>query len=87
MNAPDRTPLRMKIQDRGAARLQVRVQDIELLVAAVKVAGLSVHRTGGVPVLVPPNAKAAVIADPNNFFLTFFEPCDNCAPRVRPATQ
>src|SRR5438045_580265 len=25
----DRTPLRMKIQDRGAARLQVRVQDAE----------------------------------------------------------
>jgi catechol 2,3-dioxygenase-like lactoylglutathione lyase family enzyme len=83
----DRTPLRMKIQDRGAARLQVRVQNIDPLVSAVKAAGLSVHTTGGLPVPIPPNFRAALIADPNNFFLTFFEPCDNCAPRVRPATQ
>jgi catechol 2,3-dioxygenase-like lactoylglutathione lyase family enzyme len=83
----DRTPLHMKIQDRGAARLQVRVQNIDPLVSAVKAAGLSVHTTGGLPVPIPPNFRAALIADPNNFFLTFFEPCDNCAPRLRPATQ
>jgi len=83
----DRTPLRMKIQDRGAARLQVRVQNIDPLVGAVKAAGLSVHTTGGLPVPIPPNFRAALVADPNNFFLTFFEPCDNCAPRLRPAAQ
>jgi catechol 2,3-dioxygenase-like lactoylglutathione lyase family enzyme len=83
----DRTPLRMKIQDRGAARLQVRVQNINPLVSAVKAAGLFVHTTGGLPVPIPPNFMAALVADPKNFFLTFFEPCDNCAPRVRPATQ
>jgi hypothetical protein len=77
----DRTPLKMKIQDRGAARLQVRVQNIDPLLSASKAAGLAVHTTGGLPVPIPPNFRAALVADPNNFFLTYFEPCDGCAPR------
>ena len=32
----DRAPLRMRIQDRGAARLQVRAQNVDALVAALK---------------------------------------------------
>ncbi len=31
--------------------------------------------------------KGALIADPNNFFLTMFEPCEGCAPRTPPATR
>jgi predicted enzyme related to lactoylglutathione lyase len=74
----DRTPLRMRIQDRGAARLQLRAQNIDALVASIRSAGARV----GEVVAIPPNLKGAVVADPNNFFLTPFAPCDGCAPGI-----
>jgi catechol 2,3-dioxygenase-like lactoylglutathione lyase family enzyme len=80
----DRTPLRMRIQDRGAARLQLRVQDTDAIVAAMKAAGLRVMSRDGVVQPIPPNFKAALVADPNNFFLTPFAPCDGCAPGLEP---
>jgi catechol 2,3-dioxygenase-like lactoylglutathione lyase family enzyme len=83
----DRTPLRMKIQDRGAARLQLRTESIDAMVEAVKHAGLSVATEGAVAVPIPPNMKGALVADPNNFFVTLFEACDGCAPRDIPATR
>ncbi len=78
----DRHPLHMQIQDRGAARLQVRVQNIDALVDAVKAAGLAIETEGGRSVPIPPNFNASLVADPNNFFFTMFEPCDGCAPRI-----
>jgi catechol 2,3-dioxygenase-like lactoylglutathione lyase family enzyme len=75
----DRKPLTMKIQDRGATRLQLRAQNIDAMVDAVKRAGLSVLSAGAVAVPIPPNFKGALVADPDNFFLTLFEPCDGCA--------
>jgi lactoylglutathione lyase len=82
----DRTPLHMRIQDRGAARLQLRTQNIDAMVGAMKSAGLTVVSQGGGPVPIPLNLKGALVADPNNFFLTPFEPCDGCSPtRPQPA--
>jgi catechol 2,3-dioxygenase-like lactoylglutathione lyase family enzyme len=78
----DRTPLRMRIQDRGAARLQLRVQEVDSVVAAVKAAGLKVMSVDGIAQPIPPNFKGALVADPNNFFLTPFAPCDACAPTI-----
>jgi len=78
----DRTPLRMRIQDRGAARLQLRVQDVDAVVSRMKAAGLRVASEGGVAVPIPPNLKGALVADPNNFFLTPYAPCDGCAPTI-----
>jgi catechol 2,3-dioxygenase-like lactoylglutathione lyase family enzyme len=83
----DRTPLRMRIQDRGAARLQLRTQGIDDVVTAVKSAGLTVVSQGAVAVPIPPNFRGALVADPNNFFVSLFEPCDGCAPRVLPSTN
>jgi catechol 2,3-dioxygenase-like lactoylglutathione lyase family enzyme len=83
----DRTPLRMRIQDRGAARLQLRTQGIDEVVKAVKSAGLTVVSQGGVAVPIPPNFRGALVADPNNFFVSLFESCDGCAPRTPPATN
>jgi len=83
----DRSPLHMRIQDRGAARLQVRVQNIDALVDAVKSAGLTIVTDGGGSVPIPPNFKGSLVADPNNFFFTLFEPCDGCAPRELPASS
>ncbi|HEX5110460.1 MAG TPA: VOC family protein [Vicinamibacterales bacterium] len=78
----ERTPLRMRIQDRGAARLQLRAQNVDALVTAISKAGLKVVSEGGVAVPIPPNLKGALVADPNNFFLTPFAPCDGCAPTI-----
>jgi catechol 2,3-dioxygenase-like lactoylglutathione lyase family enzyme len=83
----ERAPLHMQIQDRGAARLQVRVQNIDALVAAAKGAGLAIVTDGGGSVPIPPNFKGSLVADPNNFFFTLFEPCDGCAPRELPASS
>ncbi|MEP7305418.1 MAG: VOC family protein [Acidobacteriota bacterium] len=80
----ERAALRMRIQDRGAARLQLPTKNIDALVDAVKSAGLTVATQGAVAVPMPPNLKGALVADPNNFFVTLFESCDGCAPR-RPA--
>jgi predicted enzyme related to lactoylglutathione lyase len=76
----DRRPLQMRIQDRGAARLQLRAQNIDALVTRIKNAGMTV----GEVIPIPPNLKGAVVADPNNFFLTPFAPCDGCAPGLQP---
>lgn len=80
----ERTPLVMKIQDRGAARLQLRAQNVDAVVDAMKSAGLTVVSQGGTAVPIPPNLKGALVADPNNFFLTPFAPCDGCASRLPP---
>jgi len=77
----ERTPLRMRIQDRGAARLQLRARNVDGIVDAMKRAGMTVVSQGGTAVPIPPNFKGALVADPNNFFLTPFEPCDNCGAR------
>jgi catechol 2,3-dioxygenase-like lactoylglutathione lyase family enzyme len=82
----NRTLLKMNIQDRGAARLQLRTENIDAMVDAVKAAGLTVVTPGGVAVPIPPNFKGALVTDPNNFFVSLFEPCDGCAPRELPAT-
>ena len=70
----ERAPMRARIQDRGAARLQLRVQNIDAMVSAMKSAGMTVVSQGGGPVPIPPNFKGALVADPDNFFLTPFEP-------------
>jgi catechol 2,3-dioxygenase-like lactoylglutathione lyase family enzyme len=78
----ERTPLHLRIQDRGAARLQLRVQDVDAIVTAVKAAGLKVMSEDGIAQPIPPNLKGALVADPNNFFLTPYSPCDGCAPGI-----
>ena len=77
----DRRPLKMKIQDRGAARLQFRTENIGAVVEAAKRAGLTIATQGGAATPIPPNFLGALVADPNNFFVTLFEPCNGCAPR------
>jgi catechol 2,3-dioxygenase-like lactoylglutathione lyase family enzyme len=79
----DRKAHEMHIQDRGAARMQVRADDVGLLVDKMKAAGLRVVSVGGGPVPIPPNFMGALVADPNGFFLTVIAPCATaCAPRL-----
>jgi catechol 2,3-dioxygenase-like lactoylglutathione lyase family enzyme len=83
----ERSPMRARIQDRGAARLQLRVQNIDAMVSAMKSAGMTVVTQGGGPVPIPPNFNGALVADPDNFFLTPFEPAsaEATARQARPA--
>jgi catechol 2,3-dioxygenase-like lactoylglutathione lyase family enzyme len=74
----ERQTVAMRIQDRGAARLQLRAENIDSVVNAMKQAGLHVVSEGSVAVPIPPNFKGALVADPNNFFLTLFAPCTDC---------
>jgi catechol 2,3-dioxygenase-like lactoylglutathione lyase family enzyme len=76
----DRRPLHMRIQDRGAARLQLRAEHLDRIVEAMKKAGMTIVTEGGGAVPIPPNFRGALLADPNNFFVTPFERCDGCAP-------
>src|SRR6201999_1450572 len=78
----DRKLQEMHLQDRGAARLQLRAENVDDLVVAMKAAGLKIQTENGVATPLPPNFKAVAVADPNNFFLTPFAPCDGCAPRL-----
>jgi catechol 2,3-dioxygenase-like lactoylglutathione lyase family enzyme len=81
----ERSRMRARIQDRGAARLQLRVQNIDAMVSAMKSAGMTVVSQGGGAVPIPPNFKGALVADPDNFFLTPFEPASAEAAAARPA--
>ena len=72
-NGVDRTPLKMKIQDRGATRLQLRTQNIHAVVESARSAGLRIDTQGGKATPIPPNFLGALIADPNNFFVSLFE--------------
>jgi hypothetical protein len=82
-NGVDRAPLKMKIQDRGATRLQLRTQNIDAVVEAATRAGLTIVTRGGKATPIPPNFLGALVVDPNNFFVSLFEPCDGCAPARR----
>ena len=70
----DRTPLTMRIQDRGATRIQFRTQGINALVEAARGAGLRIDTQGGKATPIPPGLLGALIADPNNLFVSLFEP-------------
>ncbi len=81
----DRTPLKMRIQDHGATRIQFNTQNIDAMTANAKAAGLNIVTIGGGPQPIPPNMKGTLISDPNNLFVSLFEACNGCAPRELPA--
>jgi hypothetical protein len=80
----DRTPLKMRIQDHGATRIQLNTQNIDAMTAKAKAAGLHIVTIDGGPQPIPPNMKGTLISDPNNLFVSLFEACNGCAPREVP---
>lgn len=82
----DRTALKTRIQDPGTARLQLMVRDIESVIGSLKSAGATVVSDGGKRAALPPNLWGAMMADPNNLYLSLLESCDGCAPR-RPTQE
>src|SRR4029453_3007421 len=61
----DRSPIRPRIQDPGASRLQVRVKDLALTIAKLKPSGSAVVSAGGVPVALQGGVRAEIMPDPD----------------------
>ena len=76
-----RTPVRPRIQDPGATRLQIRVKDIESTIGKLKTAGSTVISTGGAPITLPGGVRAAIMPDPDGLYFVLIQ----AAPRVEPA--
>jgi catechol 2,3-dioxygenase-like lactoylglutathione lyase family enzyme len=77
------TPLRSRIQDPGSARIQVRVRELDAMLAMVTATtGSQVTSTTEKPVALPPNFRGVIVPDYDNLYLTMIAPCDGpCAPR------
>jgi len=77
----DQKPLRTRLQDPGSARIQVRVRQIDQVLAMVTATGSKPISTGDRPVKLPPNLVGVMVPDMDNLYLTLIEGCDGCAPR------
>ena len=58
----------------SALRRVFRTQGINALVEAARGAGLRIDTQGGKATPIPPGLLGALIADPNNLFVSLFEP-------------
>ncbi|HUK33605.1 MAG TPA: hypothetical protein VLV86_06830, partial [Vicinamibacterales bacterium] len=79
-----RKALHTRLQDPGSTRMQLRVRDLDAIIAKMSSVGSHIVAKEGTRVAVMPNLWVAVMPDPNNLFLTLIESCDGCAPRVPP---
>lgn len=66
-DAPDRRPVRLRVQDPGAVTLIVLVRDLDAAVARLQAAKVQVLSTGGAPVLPSQTSKtrAIIVSDPD----------------------
>lgn len=62
------TPIKPRLQDPGATRLQVRVRDLEATMTSLKGVGSSVISTGGQPVALRSNLRAAIMPDADGLY-------------------
>jgi catechol 2,3-dioxygenase-like lactoylglutathione lyase family enzyme len=67
------TPVRPRLQDPGATRLQLRVRDIGSTMGMLKTAGSTVVSSGGKPVTLQGGRLAAIMPDPNGLFFVLIE--------------
>jgi predicted enzyme related to lactoylglutathione lyase len=76
------TPIRPRLQDPGAARLQLRLRDLDATMAKLKAAGSAVVSTGGEPATLQGGVRAAIMPDPNGLFFVLIQAAAPPAPRV-----
>lgn len=74
------TPIRPRLQDPGATRLQIRLKDLDRTLAKLKSAGSSVVSSGGTPASLNGGIRAAIMPDPNGIYFVLLQ-----APPPRPA--
>jgi len=65
----ERHPLAARIQDSGAARLQLTVRNIEDALDALRSAGPSTLVSSGGRIITQPQYRVAVVSDLNGLFL------------------
>jgi len=69
----DRSPVRPKIQDPGATRLQVRVKDLDATIGKLKSSGSTVVSTGGAPIALQGGVRAAIMPDPDGLYFVLIQ--------------
>ncbi len=67
------TPIHPNLQDPGATRLQLRLRDLEGTIGKMKAAGSKVVSSGGQPVSLNGNTRAAIMTDPNGIYLVLIQ--------------
>ena len=67
------TPIRPRLQDPGATRLQLRVRDINSTIGKLRTAGSTVVSTGGEPVTLQGGRRAAIMPDPNGLYFVLLQ--------------
>jgi len=67
------TPVHPRLQDPGAARLQLRLKDLEGTLAKLKTAGSTVVSAGGAPATLQGGVRAAIMPDPNGLYLVLIQ--------------
>jgi predicted enzyme related to lactoylglutathione lyase len=66
-------PVRPRLQDPGATRLQLRLKDLDGTIAKMKTSGSTVISTGGEPVALQGGTRAAIMPDPNGLYLVLIQ--------------
>jgi catechol 2,3-dioxygenase-like lactoylglutathione lyase family enzyme len=69
----DRSPIRPRIQDPGATRLQIRVKDLDATIGKLKAAGSTVVSAGGVPATLQGGIRAAIMPDPDGLYFVLIQ--------------
>jgi len=67
------TPVRPRLQDPGATRLQIRLKDLDGTIAKMKASGSTVISAGGEPVALQGGTRAAIMPDPNSLYLVLIQ--------------
>lgn len=77
----ERSPVRPRIQDPGATRLQIRVKDLDSTIGKLKASGSSVVSAGGVPATLQGGIRAAIMPDTDGLYFVLIQAPP---PRVEP---
>ena len=73
LKGTDGTPVRPRLQDPGAARLQLRLKDLDATMTKLKAAGFPVISTGGEPATLNGGVRAFIMPDPNNLYFVLMQ--------------
>ena len=69
----ERSPIRPRIQDPGATRLQIRVKDLDATIGKLKASGSTVVSAGGVPATLQGGIRAAIMPDPDGLYFVLIQ--------------
>jgi catechol 2,3-dioxygenase-like lactoylglutathione lyase family enzyme len=68
-----RTPFHLRVPDPGCPAIALRVADLDGLLARMKVAGVKIVSTGGVPAQFSPTIRNIFVEDPDGFKIELYQ--------------